>query len=170
VVEVRKDRGVVLAVGCPHKAPAGLDAKSGQPPDASYSLVINEKSVTTEFVCHLPVVMAGRLILDVFDDRSQLGVSQPFGFGGRAITVSAAGRVHGFAPPQDGAGAGPLVTDDLSLPFRIGIGLFSGKIQLHLELTDLAFRRGDAASASSLLSSPLSNCLSQSWMRLAEMS
>ena len=29
-VEVWKDRGVVLAVGCSHKAPPGLDAKSGK--------------------------------------------------------------------------------------------------------------------------------------------
>jgi len=115
----------VLAVGCPHKAPAGLYAKSGKPHDACYPLVIDDQSVMPEFVCHAPVAVTGQVILDVFDDRCQLGVGQPFGFGDRAIVIGAARQVHGFAPPPDGAGAGPLTTKDVPLALAVGIrGVF----------------------------------------------
>ncbi len=124
-VEVREYRGVVPAVGCPRKAPAGLYAKARKPHDPCYPLVIDEESVTSEVVCHAPLAVAGRFILDVFDARRQLRVGQSLRFGDCAIVVSAAWQVHGFAPPPDGAGAGPLITDDFSLPFTVGVrGVF----------------------------------------------
>lgn len=74
-----------------------------------------------------------------------LAVGQPFGFAGCAIGIAAARQVHGFAPPPNVAGAGPLSTDDFSLPFTVGIrGIFC-KIQLHLELSDLALKRSNAS-------------------------
>lgn len=73
-VEVREDRGIVLAVGSPHKAPAGLHANSGQPHHACYPLVIDDEGGTPEFMCHMSVAVAGQFILDVFDDRRQLGI------------------------------------------------------------------------------------------------
>ena len=70
---------------------------------------------------HAPVALAGQLILNVLDDGSEFGVSQPLGMGGRAVIVGAAWQVNSFVLPPDGAGAGPLMTPGLSWPFAASI-------------------------------------------------
>ena len=87
--------------------------------------MIDDKSVATKLFGHAPVAIAGQFILDVLDDGSQFGVCQLFGLLGRTIIVGAARQVHGFAPPPDGTGAGPLITKDFALLFAVGIrGVF----------------------------------------------
>jgi hypothetical protein len=70
---------------------------------------------------------------------------------------------------------GPVTMEDFPLLPTIGCTVFFNQVQLHRELADLSFERRylsysdmTLASASSSLSSPRSNCVSHSWMRLAQ--
>ena len=65
------------------------------------------KSLGPERMCHRLEAIEALFTLNLFRGRSQFGIRQPIGFGGRAILVGAARQVHGFAHRPDLTGAGP---------------------------------------------------------------
>src|SRR5262249_53953982 len=121
--------------------------------------------------------VAGKLVLDSTDQLDDMGIVEIPGVGGYSIVEGAARRFDHLAPPTDGAGNGPLMSDNFSLlPPGWSVGAFFKRSVSIVSCPTLrssaaifaSYSEMVVAAASSTSSSPRSYCSNHIWIRFAE--
>src|SRR5262249_43474544 len=80
------------------------------------ALVIDQVPTSPQLARDAPIAVAWELVLDVVDDLHELFIREVRHRGYRTIVEGAARQLDHFAPPSDGAGFGPVMINDASLP------------------------------------------------------
>ncbi|HEY0121160.1 MAG TPA: hypothetical protein VGC14_05240 [Rhizobium sp.] len=96
------------------------DRRAVGPHYSRHTLVIDEVTSPVKLMRHAAISIAGQLILDVLDNRSEFSIVKNQIFGCGSVVERASREIYHFAYPSDGAGRGPVSMKGPSLPPAIG--------------------------------------------------